>query len=505
MKCPSCGAPVGGKAVCPRCGARQPDPTDRVIGRIVKKCTMTNLLLVILCLAALVTAGALLGEWLAPAAPFGYRTGDGVTFWQGEDTALAVRGGEIISRGSEAPRVLYAGDLSLAAYISSGMLTLADNGGVTVTSLAATEVIAVSDDGAAVFCRDDAGRTVQYLTATKYTHVVSENEAVETLIPSPDGRCAVYSTVAGDGDDAVRKLYFFDGRTSVCFAYFGGNALPVSTDNKGRCIYAISDGVLYRCTKNGGDRETVGAVGGTVVRTSRDATEILFTGADGLLYLAAPGKVTVSLGATAAAPVAPVGCACATFRTGGVTVIRHDCARLANLLFRTEAAVCRLSDAGLLPWLPMGADGTVVWSADEQYIFSLDDGVLTRRAAGGTGEETVIAEDAALFAVSRDGKTVYYTDSETKLYTKVGSGKPYFLADDVSRLFVAGDGTFWFLVDDVLYASANPRSKKPVLSGTADVAVTDGAVYAAAAEGLYAGTGASLRLLASGVFVRLGT
>ena len=508
MKCVSCGAPIGGKTVCPKCGAAQPDPTDAVIGKIKGKCTMTNLLVVLVLLTVLVVAGAIFGALFKPAPAFGYRTGDTVVFWQGEDSVLATRGGKTVSEGDDGFAVFYAGDLSLGAYIKDGMLMLADDAGVTVTPLAAEKVLSVSDDGTAVFCRDADGRVLQYTTLTKRARTVAEQTAtayVDVLVPSPDGKCAVYSTLMfadADGDELIgRKMYFFDGTESV---YIGRGAVPLSTVNGGGCIYAACDGVLYRYTKDNDEREVLGGIGGFSVLTNRDGTEILFAGEDGKWRLASPGRETVSLGVRDAEILAPEGCGKMTFDAGLLAVIRYDCSHFGDMLFRTETAVCRLGDEGLAEWFPAAAGNGVLRTEDGQYVFTAEDGVLRRRAADGSGDAFVVAEQISLYAVSPDGKTVYYTDAEKTLYVRVFDKEPRRLADDVSRLFRGADGTFWFLVDDVLYLSGNARSKKPVLSGVADVTLTDGGtVYAVTSDGLYAGSGTGVRLLAEGKFVRL--
>ena len=505
MKCVSCGAPVGGKAVCPKCGAAQPDPTDAVIGWLKRKCTMTNLLVVLLLLTVLVVAGAVLGALFKPAPAFGYRTGDTVVFWQGDDSVLATRGGKTVSEGDGAFAVFYAGDLSLGAYSKDGMLTLADDAGVTLTPRAAKTVLCGSDDSAAVFCRDADGRVLQYTTLTKRTKTVAEQTAtayVDVLVPSPDGKCAVYSTLTVGGEELIgRKMYFFDGTESI---YIGRGVVPLSTDNTGRCIYAAGDGVLYRYTKDNDEREAIGGIGGFSVLTNRDGTEILFAGADGRWQLATPGSETVALGVPDVELLAPEGCGKMTFDAGLLTTIRYDCAHFENMLFRTETAVCRLGDEELDEWFPAAAGDSVLWSADGQFVFWTDAGTLYRREADGSGDAFVVAEQVSLYAVSSDGKTVYYTDAEKTLYVRVSGKEPRRLADDVSRLFRGADGTFWFLVDDVLYLSGNARSKKPVLSGVADVTLTEGGtVYAVTSDGLYAGSGAGVRLLAEGKFVRL--
>lgn len=503
MKCPSCGASVGGRTVCPACGAVQPDPTGRSVARVKKLCTMTNLLIVSILLLILVVAGAVLGALFKPEPAFGYALGDTVTFWQSEDGYTAARAGKLLSSGTEEPyRTFCSADLGLAAYVSNGRLTLADATGVHELPISAASVFCVSRDGSSVFYRDADGQTVQYTVALRRQHVIAADTAaasVTSLVPSPDGRSAVYAvTSIGDSAYVGSKMYFFNGSESI---YIGRNAVPLATDNAGLCIYATSGGTVYRYTKENDERIPLGETLLPAAETNRDATEILFTGTDGTLLLAVPGKDTVRLAAGTCTLCEPRGCGRATVSSDTPSVVWHDFAHFSDVLYCTGAAVCRLTDGGLTEWFAAGWNSRILWSADEQYLFSLENGILVRRAADGSDDGTVLAENVTAFEISRDGKTVYYTDRAKTLYALSGSSKLRRIADDVSRIDVTGDGIFWFLVDDVWYVSVNVRSKKPVLSDVILLVKSDSTVYAVTADGLYATGGAEITKLADGAFV----
>ncbi len=355
----------------------------------------------------------------------------------------------------------------------------------------------LSEDGTGIaYIAEEDGDAELFLynVKTKKAKSVTKNIYRGSYFVSPDGDSVVFHEKGEDDDEA--KVMYSTGKKSTKVA--SGDVSVLGLSNNGKFIYGYArndegETILYRYNKKG-DRDKIGAYGGSRVYFNADHTQILYTN-EGKSYISRNGKEAVKISSSSAYVVLPN--SSENFSNGGDsrTVPTKD---LFNKVYSCD---------GNLWFIRKNADksvklandaSSVTLSEDAKLVYYINKGELkvlkVKHGDNASDKATVLCdEDVSNYIVTSDCKKVYYVN-DGSLYAvngKTGKGKKTIANDDVSSILAinAKDVVYYAMEGDV-YATKGGKGKKVVSDAEYMENTGNGIVYIATEDAIYATNGA---------------
>jgi hypothetical protein len=362
-------------------------------------------------------------------------------------------------------------------------------------------------DGVYSFQLADSGKGIAYLTdydgkgntATLHLYDCASNKSARIAgevtamsgsgvfyCISPDGRSVGY---IADLDVANRE---FNGYLKINGSKpekLGGNMFAMALANNGAYVYYYkmdkdsgADDLSLCVRKGEEDTKLIPQTdSNTVLYFNGDYTQVLFS-YDGKTYLSRNGRDKEKIAGKAVTAVIRPQFAGGAAHTG---IESYDLKNFANV-------VLSMDDGSLLYVDGKGESSTVTGSylqaavtENGGAVFMVStSGTLFRRPLTLDGVKEQIAGDVVSFAVTKDGRGLYYVNSDEELFFVSGSSKPKKVADDVSSslCLTADGGTLYFFVDysgnsGTLYSSRNGGKRAKVSDDAYGVFATASGVF----------------------------
>lgn len=361
-------------------------------------------------------------------------------------------------------------------------------------------------EGVYGFLLADSGRGIAYLTdcdakdgtatlhlydcASKKSARVSNEVAAAgaddaLYCISPDGRSVGY---IADMDDKNREFNGYMKINSGKPVKLGGNMFAAALADNGAYVYYYkvdkdSDEYDLSLYVRSGEEDTKlmqQTDGSAKLHFNRDYSEALFT-YDGKTYISKSGQDKEKISGKAVLAILRPQFSGGAAHRG---VASYDLKNFAGV-------VLSMDDGSLLYVDGKGESSTLTGSCRQaavtengRHVFMVSEsGTLFRRALTMDSDKEQIAGDVEGFAVTKDGRAIYYVNADEELFYLSGASRPKKVADDVSPgLCLTADGTLYFFVDysgnsGTLYYSRNGGKRVKVSDDAYDVFATASGVF----------------------------
>ena len=488
MKCPICAAEnPDNAAFCGNCGSRisqeqpidqpQPEPAAKKSGfadllKANKKLIAIGagvlvVLILIICVCASLSGGS------SSSGDYLYAPQNSVRVLHIDDELKILLNGKYIDGPLDTENGYFVTSLD---YSTSILLTYNDNYDydsaylITEKGLKkiADDVInaKISDNGkvAAVLTDDYMLYSVE-LPSCKMTKIrLCDEDTPYSIRMSPNGKCMLYRV---DGELWFHK----DGAEDYMIAdsYYTGIALS----DGGKYIYIrnTDNDAIYMTKANDPEKVKLAPSGGSSVQTNADRSEILFCTDDDKAYICVKGGEKVKLLESQwCSPLYPDGTtAVKTFIGIPLTYDTSDDCGMFYISKKLEAEkIAKGVDSEYSLDYAYGITGVRIYPTVKEIVgdtlYYTKSGKLYMSSASEGYEPEKIASDVINFAVTKDGKHVYYIDEENTLWCYTG-GDPKKIADDVYRFNFGTFGSSVFFLTDyadytgTLYSCSDGKNK----------------------------------------------
>ncbi|MBR1861025.1 MAG: zinc-ribbon domain-containing protein [Lachnospiraceae bacterium] len=281
-------------------------------------------------------------------------------------------------------------------------------------------------------------------------------------ILSPNGKILLFN-IEDDGDDI---LYAYIGKKSYKLAR---DVNPIGVSNNAKYIYYYDPEkqAVYVSDKNYNTNKIGTEVDGNYL-FNNDLSQIMF-GTQSGIYASERGgdKVKVSSANGFIIPIDTyVDAAYQYYYGGNSTVMIYNAKSLLQHYYAVDYSDILYLGQGWSADKIIGgvADFTCDSAGKNLYYITSDESLYLIRL-GGKNDSIKLAEDVNMYKSALKGNAVYYTDKDSTLYVKKGTGKAKKIADDVENFWITFDGKLLYTTDArdyyhadlYLYISSNKK------------------------------------------------
>lgn len=380
----------------------------------------------------------------------------------------------------------YSGTCSLDATVQ--ILHDPDRGAYVVTKdgysyLGETDYYAVAISGKGIVYRDEADKLYLQTVPLQEEPLLLCEKAGRFAI-SPDGQTVAY--VKEEAEESVLYVYHEGTHTKIA-----SDLRAVAISDDGQYIYCSSiSGMAFYLADLSGNVTELAAGPWSFFVLNQDHTQLIYCG-DGDWYVVDHGeKIKISdlkestVISAEVYMVTPYGAAAKDVVYG--SVITYGVENLAgNYYINTpHGELCYVDEnweahaiAGLLTAMTtygLSRDGSTLCYVEENTLYQVKNGDAEHKEQ--------LAQNVIDYAVTSDGKAVYYLDDQNALWYQEGTGKAEKIANSVQRLHITHDNYLLFLTTPFgepgdLYAVKNGSDPKQIADRVEYVVIASNATY----------------------------
>ncbi len=488
MICKSCKKQIEDDiALCPHCGKVQKKNLSSQMPGSLRAIPLRSWVCIVVLIAALIISAAVFaysrrpGPFVTESATIYSVTNDGkiAFYYNGKRLDCPFDLGEKLIRQSRS----MSGKVQ--AFMDADALYLVDKKGVRqVTDKVEHYQLSASGDFLAYV--NSVGELYRYTRSSGKSVRIDYNVLSGNLCVSSDGTLVYLKE-----ETAGNVMYYCTGKKPQKYAE--GDRYPLSVSDGAKKIYTL-DGSKNLYYGNGKKELRIGENVDATVYLSADASDILFS-SGGASYVYTGGKEAVKLADAVLSPVTCMylsACSSLPFLSDDTTAICIGLRALRSKFYMdADKNLYYVNKKYGAQKLKDGVE-TAICAVNGKRVYYVCDNQLTVCASN--GKSSVIAEDAGQFAMSKNGRYLYYVDSSGVLWSKHGRMRAKQIAEQADRFSVSGsDYLFYTTVRDEsardLYALRGGGKPRLISESITEYRVGTSAAYYRTQDALFFGKG----------------
>lgn len=328
---------------------------------------------------------------------------------------------------------------------------------------------ALSANGSAVVYCTGARIATVYSVLNGEKMKVADN-AVGGLAISPNGKSVLYTALRDPQNPSEESSLFFYNYTRNKKMKIGNNAEPIGLSNAGRQIYYVdtAKSSLYVTDTAGNQKKLAVNVDlSDSLKFNSKMTQVVFY-SENKWYVSVKGSEKQEMGGIIPDALSFVYAPYNESRS----FIKHTVHGVEGIFI---ARFNRLNDLYYVGWgnvgyLDKGWNSRVIstktstsyLSKGAKRLFYCEDGTLYIVEEEKSFEPVSVPTKGKIksYAVTHNGKAVYYIDQADTLWYQKISGKPKRIAEDVQTVDITHDDYALFCIDDSIFGCKNGKGKK---------------------------------------------
>jgi ribosomal protein L40E len=335
----------------------------------------------------------------------------------------------------------------------------------------------LSDNGAYIAYIDEDETLYLYQVSNGSRKKIADDINGTYVAMSPNGKSIAYCRY---DDEELRAYAYIEGKEYD----LGKNLIVQVISDGGEYMYALfnKDGdiyggssSLYMVNKKGEKGDKIASALDCIDYVNKEHTEIIFY-SDGKTYISIKGgeKQKLSSDHLSSGTYNKI-VRNLSITTGSIYIV--DTAHLLPGYYSGQYINAKYENEKIVP-----DDARSIKTDGNNTFYYIKSDNLYRVKSDKNAEREKIASDVAAYAVSQDGKYIYYINTDEELYCIKGNADAKKIAEDVDELRVSKDGAAFFLVDYAdhegeLYACINGKDKQKVASEVYRIIVSGDNVY----------------------------